>query len=119
MATHIDTGKAGEKLAAAWLAENGYTILQRNWRYSHYEIDLIATKNKLLHFVEVKYRSSNWGGYPEDAVNKKKIKDLLRAIDQYLFMNQQHDNFHLDILSITAPPDKPIEYFLIEDVTPA
>jgi putative endonuclease len=117
MATHIDSGKAGEKLAAAWLAENGYTILQVNWRYSHYEIDLIATKNNLLHFVEVKYRTSQWGGYPEEAVNKKKIKDLLKAIDQYLFLNPKYDNFHLDILSITAQGDKPAAYFFIEDVT--
>ncbi|MDB5205562.1 MAG: YraN family protein [Flavisolibacter sp.] len=117
MATHIDAGKAGEKLAATWLAQNGFTILQHNWRFSHYEIDLIATKNNLLHFIEVKYRSSNWGGYPEEAVNQKKIKDLLKAIDQYLFLNPQHDNFHLDILAITAPPGKPTEYFFIEDVT--
>src|SRR5215210_4457839 len=113
MATHVDIGKAGEKLAAEWLAENGYTILQRNWRYSHYEIDIVAKKDNLLHFVEVKYRSSNFGGYPEEAVNKKKVKDLLCAIDQYLFLNPQHDNFHLDIISITELPNKPIEYFLI------
>jgi putative endonuclease len=117
MATHVDVGKAGEKLAAAYLVANGYTLVQQNWRYSHYEIDLIVTKNNLLHFVEVKYRSTDWGGHPEEAVNKKKIKDLLRAIDQYLFLNPQYDNFHLDILAITALPDKPVAYFLIEDVT--
>ena len=117
MATHVDVGKAGEKLAATYLAENGYTILQQNWRYSYYEIDLIAIKNNLLHFVEVKYRSTNWSGFPEEAVNKKKIKDLLRAIDQYLFLNPKYDNFHLDILAITELPNKPAEYFLIEDVT--
>lgn len=116
MATHVDIGKAGEKLAAAWLARNGYTIINLNWHYSYYEIDLIATKDNLLHFVEVKYRTSNWSGHPEEAVNKKKIKDLLRAIDQYLFLNPQHDNFHLDILAITELPNQPIEYFLIEDV---
>ena len=116
MATHLEIGKAGEKLAEEYLMQNGYNILHRNWRFGHDEIDIIATKNNLLHFVEVKYRSTNWGGHPEEAVNKKKIKDLFRAIDQYLFLNPQHDNFHLDILSITELPGQPIEYFLIEDV---
>lgn len=117
MATHLDVGKAGEKLAEEYLLQNGYSMLHRNWHYSHYEIDLIAVKDNLLHFIEVKYRSSNWGGHPEEAVNKKKIKDLLKAVDQYLFLNPQYDNFHLDILSITELPSKPIEYFFIEDVT--
>lgn len=117
MATHIEIGKAGEKLAEAYLVENGYAILHRNWRFSHYEIDLVATKNNLLHFVEVKYRSSNFGGHPEEAVTKKKIRDLLQAIQQFLFLHPQYDNFHLDILSITEISGEPIQYFLIEDVT--
>ncbi len=117
MATHVDIGKAGEKLAEEYLANNGYAIVQRNWRHPPYEIDLITTKNNLLHFIEVKYRSSNFGGYPEDAVNKKKIRDLLKAIDQYLYLHPQYDNFHLDILSITQLPNSPAEFYLIEDVT--
>ncbi|MDQ6609309.1 MAG: YraN family protein [Bacteroidota bacterium] len=116
MATHTDVGKAGEKLAEEYLVQNGFSIVHRNWRYSFYEIDLIVIKDNLLHFVEVKYRSSNFGGYPEEAVNKKKVKDLLRAIDQFLFLHPKYDNFHLDILSITQFPNKPAEYFLIEDV---
>lgn len=117
MATHLEVGKAGEKLAEEYLAENGYAILHRNWRYLHLEIDLIAVKENLLHFIEVKYRSSNFGGYPEQAVNRKKIRDLLRAAEQYLFLNPQHQDFRLDIVSITEMPNKPVEYFFIEDVT--
>lgn len=116
MAAHIEAGREGEKLAAAYLEQRGYTILHRNWRYSHYEIDLIALKDNLLHFVEVKYRSSNWHGNPEEAVTKKKVASLLQAIDQYLFSNRQYDNFHLDIISITQHPNREAEYFLIEDV---
>jgi putative endonuclease len=116
MATHLDVGKEGEKLAEAYLAERGYTILHRNWRYSFYEIDLIATKNNLLHFIEVKCRSSNNFNHPEEAVTKKKVKSLLQAIDQYLFLHPQYDNFHLDIISITQHANRETEYFLIEDV---
>lgn len=117
MATHLDIGKEGEKLAEAYLAERGFSVLHRNWRYGKYELDLILLKNELLHVVEVKYRSSKQYGHPEEAVTKKKIRDLLRAVDQFLFLNPQYTDFRLDILSITQhAPDEP-EYFFIEDVT--
>jgi putative endonuclease len=117
MAAHLELGKAGEKLAELHLAENGFTILHRNWRCGHEEIDLIATKNNLLHFIEVKFRSSDQHSYPESAVNKKKIKILLRAIDQFLFSNPQYDDFRLDILAITQMGNEEPSYFFIEDVT--
>src|SRR5687767_4177090 len=101
MPTHLEIGKAGEKLAENYLASNGYVILHRNWRCGHEEVDLIASKNELLHFVEVKYRSSDYAGHPEQAVNKKKIKTLLKAVDQFLHQHPQYFDFRLDILSIT------------------
>lgn len=117
MATHLEIGKAGEKLAEVYLAEKGFEVLHRNWRCGHEEIDLIALRNGLLHFVEVKYRSSDYIGHPEEAVNKKKIRTLLRAIEQFLFQNPQFDDFRLDILAITQKAgDEPV-YFFIEDVT--
>ena len=116
MATQIEIGKAGEKLAEIYLVTNGHTMLHRNWRHSHYEIDLITIKENLLHFIEVKYRSSAQHSHPEEAVNKKKLRSLFQAIDQYLFLNPQFDNFHLDVLSITEHAEKETEYFLIEDV---
>lgn len=117
MATHLDIGKAGEKLAEEYLVNNGYTVVQRNWRYGYYELDLVVIKNDLLHFIEVKYRSSNFGGNPEVAVNKKKLRDLYKAIEQYLHLHPQYNDFRLDIISITQLPNQPVEYFLIEDVT--
>ena len=54
MADHNDLGKEGEALAAKWLKEHGYTLLHQNWRHSYHEIDIVATKEKFLHFVEVK-----------------------------------------------------------------
>lgn len=116
MASHNDLGKHGEQLAEAWLVQNEFIILHRNWRYSHYEIDIIALKNNLLHFIEVKLRSSQIFGLPEESVSKKKIKFLLQAVDQYLFLNPQYTNFHLDILSISTNKNAEPEYFFIEDV---
>lgn len=117
MATHLDIGKEGEKLAEAYLAEKGFQLLHRNWRHGRYEIDLIATRDEKLHFVEVKFRSSTGFGNPEDAVTKKKIRSLLQAVDQYLFLNPQWDDFRLDVLSITQHSPDDVAYFFIEDVT--
>jgi putative endonuclease len=116
MATHIDFGKLGEQLAEDFLINKGYTILHRNWRYSHFEIDIVALKNDLPHFVEVKTRSSKQFGEPEESVNKKKIRSLLQAADEFLFRNPQYKNFQLDILSINIHPQEEPQYFFIEDV---
>lgn len=118
MATHLEIGKAGEKLAEDYLVAQGYTVIARNWRCGgKEEIDLIATKDDRLHFVEVKYRTSTYGGHPEAAVSKQKIKVLLRGIEQFLYRYKEYDDFRLDVLAITQLPGKEAEYFFIEDVT--
>ncbi len=116
MALHNDLGKEGEKLAVEWLQKKAYTILHCNWRYSHYEIDIIATKGKFLHFVEVKARKHAAFGYPEDSVTKKKFKHLQKAADEYLHLNPGHQWIQYDVLAITLHQGKEAEYFLIEDV---
>ena len=116
MATHIKVGKDGEELAGNWLKERGYEILHRNWRHSHYEIDIIALKNKILCFIEVKCRNASPIGYPEDSVTKKKFKNLQRAADQFLFLHPGYKWIQYHILSITLHKNKEPEFFLLEDV---
>jgi putative endonuclease len=116
MASHNELGKEGEQMAVKWLSEHGYEILHCNWRHSHYEVDIVATKGNFLHFVEVKARNFSPFGYPEDSVTKKKFKNLQKAADEYLFLNPGHQWIQYDILSITLHRDKEAEYFLIEDV---
>lgn len=116
MAEHLELGKKGEELAEAFLVKSGYTILHRNWRYSFYELDIIAMKNGMLHIVEVKMRTSNEYGFPEESVTKKKIRSVLKAVDQYLVLHPQHVDFRLNVLSITHNGLSDPEYFLIEDV---
>jgi putative endonuclease len=114
MAVHTELGKYGEELAVRYLISNGFQILHRNWRYSRFEIDIIAEKNGLLHIVEVKLRSGKIG-LPEDNVTAKKIKFLLKAISFFLFQNPQYKDFRLNILSISTQNEEP-EFFFIEDV---
>ena len=116
MASHNILGKEGEHMAAAWLQEKGYEILHINWRYSYFEIDIVAKKNEKLHFVEVKTRQTAVYGNPEDSVGKKKFKRLQRAADEYLFLNPGHKWTQYDILAITMDKGGETEYFLLEDV---
>jgi putative endonuclease len=83
LATHHLLGKDGEALAAKWLQEKGYTILHTNWRHSYYEVDIIASKEEVLHFIEVKTRRNKKFGEPEESVDEKKIRNLLNASEEY------------------------------------
>lgn len=116
MAVHNILGKEGEDLAEAYLLQNGYVILHRNWRHAHYEIDIIALKGDKLHFVEVKMRTSKRFGLPEDGVNKTKFQRLLNAADEFLYQHRQYKHVQYDVLAITKLKDVPVEYFFIEDV---
>lgn len=116
MAEHNKTGEAGEKLAADYLVMKGFTILHRNWRWGHLEIDVIACKKEKLHFIEVKTRTSNYYGYPEEGVSRKKLQHIMKSADQYLHLNRQWKKIEFNILSIMMFEDKEAEYFFIEDV---
>lgn len=116
MAGHNHTGKTGEQMAIEYLRMQGFSILHTNWRYSHYEIDIIASKNNMLHFIEVKTRRNTTFGYPEESVSKKKIKNLLNGADEYLHQNPGWKKVQYDVLSISMLKNQPIEYFFIEDV---
>lgn len=109
-------GKWGEEDAAAYLVQKGFAILHRNWRHSHYEIDIIAEKEGVLHFVEVKLRTSTNFGLPEEAVDKRKFNRLLNAADEFLHQHPQYRHVQYDIVAISLPKNKAPEYFFIEDV---
>jgi putative endonuclease len=94
MAKHNETGKIGEDITTNFLVKNGFLIVLRNYRKKWGEIDIIAEKDKVLHFVEVKTVSrKSYGGKfeqeinnyrPEDNMHPWKIKRLQRAIQTYL-----------------------------------
>jgi len=116
MAQHNVTGNTGEALAAAYLSEKAFHILHRNWRHGHWEVDIIAEKDNVLHFVEVKTRRTKKFGHPEESVGKKKMQNLINAAEAFVYQNPQWKRIQFDILSITILKDEAVEYFLIEDV---
>ncbi|MBS1947683.1 MAG: YraN family protein [Bacteroidetes bacterium] len=117
MAKHNEFGREGEDLAATWLIKNNYEVLHRNWRHSHYEVDIIACKENILHFVEVKTRRDKAFGYPEESVTKKKIENLMNAAEAFLAQFPQWKRVQFDVLSILALKNEGHEYFLIQDVS--
>lgn len=79
-----ETGNIYEKQAAAYLQNNGYDILEQNFRCKLGEIDLIAQKDNTLVFCEVKYRSSEAKGHPFEAVDRKKQEKIIKTAYYYL-----------------------------------
>jgi len=116
MAHHNTTGRDGEKLAVNYFIEKGFSILQQNWRHSHWEVDIIASFNNVLHFIEVKTRRTKKFGYPEDDVSKKKVINLINASEEYLYLHPEWKRIQFDILSINLLRNELVEYFFIEDV---
>jgi len=100
MAEHNELGKKGEELAIAFLIENDYKILEKNYRYLKAEVDIIAQKGTVLAVVEVKTRSTDYFGDPKDFVNPKKIKLLLSAIDYYVIKKELEVEVRFDIIAI-------------------
>jgi putative endonuclease len=101
MAKHNELGAFGEELAVDFLLQKGYSILETNWRYQKAEVDIIAQKGEILAAVEVKTRSTNEFGDPQDFVNKKKIKLLVMAVDEYVNRYQLDVEVRFDIVAIT------------------
>ena len=102
MAEHNELGKLGEELAVDFLTEKGYEIIETNWMFQKAEVDIIAQKENILAVVEVKTRSSVDFGSPQDFVKPKKIKLLVKAINEYVVANDLDMEVRFDIIAIHA-----------------
>ena len=100
MARHNKLGEKGEQLARAFLEAADYEILEENWTFGKSEIDLIAYKNAKIIFVEVKTRSSNSFGDPEDFVHIPKQQKMTLAADEYIHLMSHQGEVRFDIISI-------------------
>lgn len=84
MGSRRDLGSKGEDLACGYLIEKGHQVLERNWRYGHYEIDIISFNENGIHFVEVKTRNAPIMMDPLECVNSSKQKKIAIAAKAYL-----------------------------------
>ena len=115
MAEHNELGKLGEELAVDHLQKNGYDILETNWVYQKAEVDIIALKDNILAIVEVKTRSTADFGLPQEFVKPKKIQLLVKAVNEYIVINDLDTEVRFDIISICKEKDG----FLIEHLEDA
>lgn len=116
MNKHLETGDLGEEIACGFIAEKGYQILERNWRFKHWEVDIIASKNHKLHFIEVKTRNSLRFGKPEESITREKMTHLKNAAEQYQYQHPTWKYIQFDVIAITLVNGIAKEVFLIEDV---
>lgn len=100
MAKNNETGRQGELAAQRYLEENGYKVIETNWRFHHYELDIIATNGEELIIIEVKTRSDNYLAAPEAAVDKGKIRRIVTASDAYARKYNVNLPIRFDILCL-------------------
>ena len=108
MGAHNELGKVGEEEAVKYLELQGYRIRHRNWRSKRYELDIVAVKDGILVFIEVKTRRNNLYGEPENAVNRHKIWHLVSCADTYVKCYHLDMPSRFDVISLvgTKPPFK-------------
>ena len=115
MAEQNDLGKDGEARARDYLIRQGYTILHTNWRWHHYELDIVAMKEGELIVVEVKTRSEGYLRSPEEALVNKKIMRIVAAADAYVRYFNLEMPVRFDIITLV----KGKEGFQIEHIDDA
>jgi putative endonuclease len=100
------TGAYGERLAAVYLERVGMTVLERNWRCSDGEIDLIASDGDVIVFCEVKTRSGLAFGHPAEAVVRAKASRLRRLAVRWLAEHDSHwREVRFDVVGVLRPPN--------------
>ncbi|OGF99849.1 hypothetical protein A2Y99_03065 [Candidatus Gottesmanbacteria bacterium RBG_13_37_7] len=100
-------GYIGEEQAASYLTGKGYQIIGRNFRTKFGEIDIIALKEKTLCFVEVKTRTSDFFGKPEEAVTPRKIGRMNKAAQYYIYKKEPiFKSVRYDLVSIDFSDSK-------------
>ncbi len=95
-----EVGRWGEGIACDYLIACGYEIIERNFHTRYGEIDIIGSKNTILHFFEVKTRTSDKFGLPEDSISEAKQDHLLNAALLYLEQNPQFEIWQFDLITV-------------------
>lgn len=101
MTDEIKSGAAGEEQAARFLEQQGFAVLERNYRFRKSEIDLIVCRGNWLVFVEVKTRTTTAFGFPEEFVDYKKKKNIFKGADHYMHAINWPGNVRYDIVAIS------------------
>lgn len=102
-------------MAVQFLERKQYKILERNWRFSRAEVDIIASFQGQFIFVEVKYRKNSFFGKPETFVDRRKQFMMAEVAAAYCEQQSYDDEIRFDVISITGLPDSNYQIRHIED----
>jgi len=116
MAAHNELGRWGEDIAADYLQQQDYVILERDWKSGHHDLDIIAKYGSTLVIVEVKTRRNRLFGSPEEAIDYKKRLSLQSAMNHYIKQHRHSGPVRFDIISIVGTMDRQPEIDHIKDV---
>lgn len=100
--TNYQTGHDAEKVASECLAGLGYEVISLNWRTPVCEIDIVAKKDGIIHFVEVKYRSSNNQGDGLDYITPKKLQQMKFAAQCWVQDQKWPGDYRLSAVSVSS-----------------
>lgn len=109
-------GQWAEEKAVEHLLMEGYLIRERNWRpgTSHKEVDIIAQREDVMVFIEVKARKDDRYD-PLESVTSAKMRNMVRAADSYLRSMAEDYSFRFDIITINGPDEESFELEHLED----
>ena len=116
MAAHNELGKWGEDIAARFLEDEGYEILDRDWKSGHHDLDIVARDGQTLVIVEVKTRRNRLFGNPEESIDYKKRQSLQTAINHYVKSHATSRSLRFDVITIVSMIGSKPEIDHIKDV---
>lgn len=113
-------GQTGEEIAGLYLMQNGFQILDHNWNlHKGCEVDIVARKDNKLHFIEVKTRSSDRYGTPEQAITPQKMRHILKAIHEYRYRKAlTHVEYQIDSIAIVYRSEHDYDLAFFPDIRP-
>lgn len=110
-----ETGALGEKVATSYLVERGYKVLDRNFKLKWGELDIVAQKDEIVHFIEVKalsykskgaldYALTHEGWLPEEQVHRFKMGQIAKALHTWIVQKQYKGEWQIDVMGVRMVP---------------
>ena len=116
MISTAEIGRRGEEAATAYLRGNGFLICDKNWRSGRYEIDIVAQRYGITHFIEVKTRKVGSLVKPEDSITSNKTSALRHAVAAYIAQRHIIGDIEIDLVAVDMFPDGSCDIRFIENI---
>jgi len=109
--TRIELGAKGEDIAEQYLRDAGYKIVKRNCRVRHSDIDVLASRDDTLVFVEVRTKSNSNYGMPEESITKTKLRQMKKTAEIYLAFHEWIGSVRMDAICIILEESGKVTHF--------